>query len=200
MGSGFCQTSYFLLLFSLFSYFFLLVLFFLFLFSSSSLFFKLYSASYTSTTPPRCIVWCNAILCQTTNEQTSSPRPPFQLEVSFYFNFDHQQPPSTIPSSPVAQVVYRHHITSIPSFPALIATVIPTNPIACISAHSVLLTQGISQPVHLLFLHFSSHPCSQFRFFWPSEAPGCVFLSQTINSSPKKINALKRKLGAFLTK
>lgn len=58
----------------------------------------------------------------------------------------------------------------------------------------------VFQPVHLLPPHFNSHSPSQFRFFWPSEVPGCVFLCQTINSSPKKINALKRKLGAFLTK
>ena len=49
--------------------------------------------------------------------------------------------------------------------------------------------RGSSHPFHLPFLHFNSHSSSQFRFFWPSEAPGCVFLSQTINSSPKKINA-----------
>lgn len=59
---------------------------------------------------------------------------------------------------------------------------------------------GISHPIHLPFLHFNPHSSSQFRFFWPSEAPGCVFLRQAINSSPKKINALKRKLGAFLAK
>lgn len=57
-----------------------------------------------------------------------------------------------------------------------------------------------SHLVHLPFPHFNLHSSSQFRFFWPSEAPGRVFLSQAINSSPKKINALKRKLGAFLTK
>ena len=76
----------------------------------------------------------------------------------------------------------------------------PSSNLPHISAHSVLLTQGVSHPVHLPSLHFNHRSSSQFRFFWPSFAPGCVFLSQTINSSPKKINALERELGAFLAK
>ena len=161
--------------------------FFSFFFFLSS--FSLFSASYTvttsATTGTRCIVSHNAVLCQTTNEQTSSPRPPFQLAVTFYFIFAYQQPPSTIPSFP------RTYSLSVP-------LIREYNPSFC---PLVLLTQvELSDPVHLPHLHFNSHSCPRFRFFWPSEAPGCVFPRQTINSSPKKINALKRKLGAFLAK
>ena len=97
--------------------------------------------------------------------------------------------------SPISNPPLPFHLS-----PLLRPNVLPHHSVACFSAHQVLLTQGVSQPVHLLLPHLNSPPSSQFRFFWPSEAQGCVFLRQTINSSPKKINALERKLGAFLTK